>query len=138
MFGHDCTQVKGCQGRDFWAVVESNCCTSFPGTLQELSSPIRKGHQEANKEICTLATTVLTPPTKTLSSPRVPSWNSQLAVLWPQILVLLLYLTIFIFLPRNTHLQIPGDQHPKSVPDPTFHTANGSFSLDLVLHKQKG
>lgn len=54
-----------------------------------------------------------------------------MAALWSQILVLLPYSTmnnsLFICLPRNTHLQMA--RTPKSAPDPTFYTANSSTGL---------
>ena len=36
---------------------------------------------------------------------------------------------LFIYLPRNTYLQMAGDQNRKSAPDPTFYRENGSTGL---------
>ena len=36
---------------------------------------------------------------------------------------------LFIYLPRNTYLQMAGDQNRKSAPDPTFCRENGSTGL---------
>ena len=51
------------------------------------------------------------------------------AALWSHTFIFFLSYSLFSYLPRNIHLEMPGDQNPKSAPDSTLYSANDSTDL---------
>ena len=104
---------------------------------QELCRHHHPYHPKANKEIQKIATTLLTPPTKDLSSS--PTWNP---LIWLHSCLKSLVLlpnwimsnSLFIYLPRDTYLQMVVTRTLSQLQIQHFTQK----MVPLVLHKQQG